>query len=91
MTPSGRITQAAEPPADGTTIDVTQVRHELADALERLVEYEQALRAISLGEVDALVIGSTPGEEQVFTLSSADRAYRKFRRDHVRRGRHGLC
>jgi diguanylate cyclase (GGDEF)-like protein/PAS domain S-box-containing protein len=57
---------------------VTQVRHELADALERLVEYEQALRAISLGEVDALVIGSTPGEEQVFTLSSADRAYRKF-------------
>jgi diguanylate cyclase (GGDEF)-like protein/PAS domain S-box-containing protein len=78
MTTGGRITQATEPPADGTTIDVTQVRHELADALERLVEYEQALRAISQGEVDALVIGSTPGEEQIFTLSGADRAYRHF-------------
>jgi diguanylate cyclase (GGDEF)-like protein/PAS domain S-box-containing protein len=78
MTPSGRISHPAEPPADATTIDVGQVRTELADALERLAEYEQALRAISQGEVDALVIGSTPGEEQVFTLSSTDRAYRNF-------------
>ena len=45
---------------------------------EKLAEYEQTLRAIRAGEVDALMIGPVPGQEQVYTLTSADRPYRNF-------------
>ena len=40
-----------------------------------LGESQELLRAISSGEVDALVV-SRPEGEQVFTLEGADRAYR---------------
>ena len=41
----------------------------------RLLELEETLRAIRSGEVDALVV-ETAGEDQVFTLKSADQTYR---------------
>jgi PAS domain S-box-containing protein len=41
----------------------------------RLEELEETLRAIRSGEVDALVM-ETAGEDQVFTLKSADQTYR---------------
>ena len=41
----------------------------------RLEELEETLRAIRSGEVDALVV-ETAGEDQVFTLRSADQTYR---------------
>lgn len=41
----------------------------------RLAELEETLRAIRSGEVDALVV-ETAGEDQVFTLKSADQTYR---------------
>ena len=41
----------------------------------RLEEVEETLRAIRSGEVDALVV-ETKGEDQVFTLKSADQTYR---------------
>jgi signal transduction histidine kinase len=41
----------------------------------RLEELEETLRAIRSGEVDALVVG-TAGEDQVFTLKSADQTHR---------------
>jgi len=41
----------------------------------RLDELEETLRAIRSGEVDALVV-ETAGEDQVFTLKSADQTYR---------------
>jgi PAS domain S-box-containing protein len=41
----------------------------------RLGDLEETLRAIRSGEVDALVV-ETAGEDQVFTLKSADQVYR---------------
>jgi signal transduction histidine kinase len=43
----------------------------------RLEEVEETLRAIRSGEVDALVV-ETAGEDQVFTLKSADQTYRRM-------------
>jgi len=46
------------------------------DELQRQIhDLQKALEAISSGGVDAVVVGP-PGEEQVYTLESADRPYR---------------
>jgi PAS domain S-box-containing protein len=45
------------------------------NAQTRLEETEEIIRAISVGEVDAFVIGASD-DPQVVTLSTADRAYR---------------
>jgi diguanylate cyclase (GGDEF)-like protein/PAS domain S-box-containing protein len=50
----------------------------LSDALVRLAETEDILRAIGAGEVDAFVISDGGSEQRVFTLSTADRPYRMF-------------
>ncbi len=44
----------------------------------RLADAEETLRAIRHGEVDALVVGAVVGQEQLFTLTSADQTYRSF-------------
>src|ERR1700734_1143042 len=49
-----------------------------ADVRARLSEAEKTLRAIRNGEVDALVVQDSAPAAQVFTLSSADRTYRRF-------------
>jgi PAS domain S-box-containing protein len=46
----------------------------------RLEEAEETLRAIRSGEVDALVVASTQGD-QIFTLQSADHPYRVLFQD----------
>lgn len=49
-----------------------------ADVSAQLAEAVETLRAIRAGEVDALFLADGEPGEQVFTLSSADRPYRRF-------------
>ena len=49
-----------------------------ADALVRLEEAEDTLRAIGVGEIDAFVVSDGSATQRVFTLSTADRPYRRF-------------
>jgi diguanylate cyclase (GGDEF)-like protein len=48
------------------------------EALTRMAEAEDALRAIGAGEIDAFVVSDGVGGQRVFTLSTADRPYRIF-------------
>jgi PAS domain-containing protein len=48
------------------------------EALARLEEAEDTLRAIGVGEIDAFVVSDGASERRVFTLSTADRPYRRF-------------
>ena len=48
------------------------------DALRRMAEAEETLRAIRAGEVDAFVVSESGPDHRVFTLSTADRPYRMF-------------
>jgi diguanylate cyclase (GGDEF)-like protein len=48
------------------------------DALARVAEAEDTLRAIAAGEVDAFVVSDETLGRRVFTLSTADRPYRMF-------------
>jgi diguanylate cyclase (GGDEF)-like protein len=50
----------------------------LGDALLRMSEAEDMLRAIAAGEVDAFVVSDGRARRRVFTLSTADRPYRIF-------------
>jgi diguanylate cyclase (GGDEF)-like protein len=50
----------------------------LADALIRMTEAEDTLRAIAAGEVDAFVVSDGDSMRRVFTLATADRPYRIF-------------
>jgi len=50
----------------------------LAKAVARLAEAEDTLRAIGAGEVDAFVVSDGGTGRRVFTLSTADRTYRRF-------------
>ena len=49
-----------------------------SDALVRMAEAEDTLRAIAAGEVDAFVVSNGGSGRRVFTLSTADRPYRMF-------------
>ncbi|MEA2686343.1 MAG: hypothetical protein QOE93_1538 [Actinomycetota bacterium] len=49
-----------------------------AEALTRMAEAEDALRAIGAGEIDAFVVSDGAGGQRVFTLATADRPYRMF-------------
>ncbi|HWM21817.1 MAG TPA: PAS domain-containing protein, partial [Ilumatobacteraceae bacterium] len=60
--------------ADGTDHDPTT----RSDALIRMAEAEDTLRAIAAGEVDAFVVSDGGSDRRVFTLSTADRPYRMF-------------
>jgi len=52
-----------------------ELLREIAELRERLADAEETLRAITSGEVDALVVNTKVGE-QVFTLQGADTVYR---------------
>ena len=54
---------------------ITELRCELDETRARLTEAEEALEAIRSGEVDALVVTGSQGE-QVFTLKDAQEPYR---------------
>ena len=60
--------------ADGLGLEPTS----RSDALVRMTEAEDTLRAIGAGEVDALVVSDGGPGKSVFTLASADRPYRVF-------------
>ncbi|HTU00736.1 MAG TPA: PAS domain-containing protein, partial [Candidatus Sulfotelmatobacter sp.] len=55
---------------------VRDLRRRLAATTQRLAEAEQTLEAIRTGAVDAVVVASGPGGEQVYTLQGAERSYR---------------
>src|SRR6202049_5276836 len=48
---------------------------QVTDLLARVAELEETLRAIRMGEVDAVLV-SGPGGDQVFTLQGAEHPYR---------------
>jgi signal transduction histidine kinase/ActR/RegA family two-component response regulator len=50
----------------------------LPEALVRMAEAEDTLRAIGTGEIDAFVVSDGGSGRRVFTLSTADRPYRMF-------------
>lgn len=52
-----------------------RLQHEKADLTARMMEAEETLRAIQSGEVDAIVVSTTKGE-QVFTLKGADHTFK---------------
>lgn len=52
-----------------------------SEALVRLEEAEETLRAIGGGEIDAFVVSDGTSQGRVFTLSTADRPYRRFVED----------
>jgi len=52
-----------------------EVLKEMAELRQRLADAEETLRAITSGEVDALVVKTRLGE-QIFTLQGADTVYR---------------
>ncbi|HEY9707402.1 MAG TPA: PAS domain S-box protein, partial [Oculatellaceae cyanobacterium] len=54
-----------------------ELEREVQELRERLEVAEETLRAITQGEVDALVVCGAQGE-QIFTLQSADYPYRRF-------------
>ncbi len=49
-----------------------------SDAVVRMAEAEDTLRAIAAGEIDAFVVSDAALGQRVFTLSTADRPYRMF-------------
>src|SRR5690349_2837258 len=55
----------------------TDLAAEVQDLRARLQEADETLRAIRRGEVDALVVEGTRGE-QIYTLRGADHSYRIF-------------
>ena len=58
---------------------VPRPRHDEVEELRaRLAVAEETLRAIRGGEVDAVIMGATVGQERLFTLSNVDRPYRNF-------------
>ncbi len=58
-------------------VNETDLAVEAQDLRARLLEAEETLRAIRRGEVDALVVEGTRGE-QIYTLRGADHSYRIF-------------
>jgi diguanylate cyclase (GGDEF)-like protein/PAS domain S-box-containing protein len=77
--------KAKDPDSHELTTDPAALRHELSRVQDqlaqlrvRLSDTEETLRAIRTGGVDAIVVTAAPGDERVFTLSSADRPYRNF-------------
>lgn len=55
-----------------------QLLLELKELTLQLQEAEDTLEAIRSGGVDALVVATAPGQEQLFTLDGADHVYRVF-------------
>jgi diguanylate cyclase (GGDEF)-like protein len=64
------LADASKKPAESPTT--------LEEALVRMAEAEDMLRAIAAGEVDAIVVSDGRSGRRVFTLSTADRPYRMF-------------
>ncbi|MFL6234437.1 MAG: ATP-binding protein [Thermoanaerobaculia bacterium] len=58
-------------------VNETDLAAEVQDLRARLLEAEETLRAIRRGEVDALVVEGSRGD-QIYTLKGADHSYRIF-------------
>jgi PAS domain S-box-containing protein len=67
--------KAAGRPAAGSSRESSGDRAELAELRAQLREAQETIEAIRDGSVDSLVIGP-PGQEQVYSVASADRTYR---------------
>ena len=75
---SGRVKRVGQRLVEIVPPDATVTQPlTLADALHRLHDAEDTLRAIGAGEVDAFVISDEHGRH-VFALATADRLYRMF-------------
>jgi PAS domain S-box-containing protein len=65
------------PPAGNSPRSTTALLHDIEVLRDRLQEAEETLRAIRLGEVDALVVQGPDGP-RTYTLITADQAYRRI-------------
>lgn len=72
------MTHLAEPRVAGEGGRLAGATPSRADALARMTEAEGALRAIGAGEVDAFVVSDGGTGRRIFSISTADRPYRKF-------------
>lgn len=79
------VIEAAKADAAVGLVEISEVADEpvasdlsSAEALIRMHEAEDTLRAIGAGEVDAFVVSNSGAGEHVFTLHTADRPYRMF-------------
>src|ERR1700733_4420564 len=73
---SARSPEARSRPATGPSAENHREESvELADARAQLRELQETIEAIRTGGVDSLIVGP-PGQEQVYTLATADRSYR---------------
>lgn len=64
--------------AGDATAEVDTSSVDVPDAIGRLAEAQELLRAVGAGEVDAFVVSDGADHQRVFTLSTADRPYRMF-------------
>jgi diguanylate cyclase (GGDEF)-like protein/PAS domain S-box-containing protein len=78
VSPARRSQDAHQATLDAQAAEWEQLRREFDEVRIRLADSEETLRAIRNGEVDALLVARPAGEQQVFTLASADRPYRNF-------------
>ncbi|MET0468198.1 MAG: diguanylate cyclase, partial [Aeromicrobium sp.] len=60
------------------TATVEELLAELERVQARLAGFEETLRAIRHGEVDALIVGQEAGMQKLLTVNTADRTYRSF-------------
>ncbi len=73
---SSKLAKGQEPISYQTLLDENRaLQNEVQSLKTRLEEAEELKRAISEGDLDALIINGPEGE-LIFTLDSADRAYR---------------
>lgn len=62
-------------------VDMKALEHEIESLKQRLEDAEELRRAISLGEVDAFVVGPTEDSKRVLMLSGAYARYRQLVED----------
>jgi diguanylate cyclase (GGDEF)-like protein/PAS domain S-box-containing protein len=60
------------------TATVEELLAQLEEVQARLAGFEETLRAIRHGEVDALLVGQDAGMQKLLTVGTADRTYRSF-------------
>jgi PAS domain S-box-containing protein len=76
--PGGQVEDLDGSDVETTADQADQVPTTLTEALARMIDAENTLRAIGAGEIDAFVVSIRGTGRHVFTLSTADQPYRMF-------------
>ncbi|HLL64946.1 MAG TPA: ATP-binding protein [Micromonosporaceae bacterium] len=76
--PNGQVDGVGGSDVETAAGQAAEVPTTLTQALARMTDAENTLRAIGAGEIDAFVVSVRGTGRHVFTLSTADRPYRMF-------------